>query len=80
MRCVVFTVILFVYACAVYAAPALPDRRDTYTGRLFAHHAHERVGPTPTMAVSFTEAPAPATVTTAASALATDAAMLRAIA
>ncbi|KAL1949059.1 hypothetical protein VTO73DRAFT_10865 [Trametes versicolor] len=40
---------LVLIACAstVSAAPIAADKRAGYTGRLFAHHAHERVGPTP---------------------------------
>ncbi|KAI0370523.1 hypothetical protein BV20DRAFT_966413 [Pilatotrama ljubarskyi] len=50
----VVVVVLVICAATTCAAPAAADRRDNYTGRLFAHHAHERVGPTPTAATTAT--------------------------
>ncbi|KAI0828643.1 hypothetical protein BC628DRAFT_1417640 [Trametes gibbosa] len=50
-------IVLVIASVCVGAAPV--DRRGIYTGRLFAHHAHERVGPTPVA----TEDASPATLT-----------------
>ncbi|KAI0642760.1 hypothetical protein C8Q79DRAFT_1013414 [Trametes meyenii] len=39
-------VVFVAYASIASTSAAPVDRRGNYTGRLFAHHAHERVGPT----------------------------------
>ncbi|EIW55063.1 uncharacterized protein TRAVEDRAFT_51191 [Trametes versicolor FP-101664 SS1] len=58
----VLALVLIACATTTSAAPMAVDKRGGYTGRLFAHHAHERVGPTPTGPAS---AVAPMTVTPA---------------
>ncbi|KAI0676377.1 hypothetical protein C8Q78DRAFT_1073188 [Trametes maxima] len=49
MRSRFFTSLLLVFAAyaSIASTSAAPlDRRANYTGRLFAHHAHERARPT----------------------------------
>ncbi|OSC97751.1 hypothetical protein PYCCODRAFT_1439851 [Trametes coccinea BRFM310] len=52
----IFVTICWIACACATPVPAQVDRRETFTGRLFAHHAHERVGPTSALTAAVVQA------------------------